>query len=353
MTIRGILLIIVTVFSGFAFAKGGAGSFGGGAILNPDVGPSYEQFLQRTQHILKMLPFVLHQTELTADEKSLFAKFPAVHEKFFTSKGNRIVYQILPQIKYEYLRDAPCLDPKGEEKDASARTDENGLHICLSYLRLTLPDRQLTNRNSWQKVSAVIVHELTHLLVGDNEDLAKAVEEIIRNQVTDVTFETFGLELGRMRDNLGAVLSGVTLAIESLRRRSDPAAMYASYISLNWLDDVLPNPDIFGISAFDKKHLLRYVALTEQIEALGYFWEKDQNERAELNKIFSNRRRITAREFIAGKNDLVVCHPFCDEMNAGDFIYRINSNDRKHALLQMQEIEKILKVIVRYLSNLK
>jgi hypothetical protein len=88
--------------------------------------------------------------------------------KMFDQKTK--VFDVINSLKIEVRRTRPCLDKSGAKVDGSIYADSPGA-ICLSLPRLV---KKLNDATLEKQISALIIHEITHLVGGDEAEAVTA-----------------------------------------------------------------------------------------------------------------------------------------------------------------------------------
>lgn len=178
-------LVFAVLFALPALAHaGGVIGGGGGGGTTPPVHASVEDIRFITVNGKKVIVAWLNRLEYFYKTKDHWdaahprPKIPpppsALMAKFFDAKPN--IFQVLTESTIEARLQTPCADRDGKPVDASIVATPPA-NICMSLSRL---HEKLYESNYERQIEALILHELTHLMGGD-EDEAVYIQKLVLN----------------------------------------------------------------------------------------------------------------------------------------------------------------------------
>lgn len=233
------------------FAKGGAGSFGGGGNSDEDTPVSFADFQAQSRTAIEILPAVFRRLEVSAPaSRELYAKL-------FTGGA---VYAVIPQVQWSIEEHKPCFSPEGEVRDASAKTEGGRRTVCLSYARLA---PQLNSANAASKITSLLAHEVSHL-VDASEDEAILLEQTVKTRVSMSTFTLYSLAQAQSEEGLREVI----MLLEQETQNQTPAVIGSATLMVEqWLQKA--SNAALGVQFVGKEDLFRVRAQLMMLKAQG------------------------------------------------------------------------------------
>lgn len=192
-----------------ARAEGGVSGGGGGTVPSNAAGVAAVHSAIEQSRLALMLYF---------NDQNVRRRSGEVSSGALLFDGERTIFDVIRSTAIEVKEEAPCIDPRGEEKDGAAPSF-GANSICISAKTLAA---KLTTDNGWDQTIALVGHELSHLL-GTNEDQAVKIQtEIItalsQRRASDLSgIANDGmLKLLQVRAAVDALNSGQTMDPQNL-----------------------------------------------------------------------------------------------------------------------------------------
>lgn len=238
---------------------------------------SYEGFLNLREAARQAYP----SKEYPMLDKEDLLRLKTIFNK--VNLSGKEIQSLIYSTRIKKLENGPCIH-KEVEHDSSADFKNNT--ICFSLERIE--NRKIPFRELSTKLTGLSIHELTHLLLGLNEDEAEFVQKIFE-KINRVFHPSFALNL-KIRLVFDLIFQ-FSEFLDSLEKEVNAKESFTQICnSIGYIDGTLENElsAITQSSFFDKKHVFseEAIKLSEKIlEGSDLFGICDQGDRIKYKEI--------------------------------------------------------------------
>ena len=357
------VLIALTLLTNVAAAaphessQEGTSSSGGGDVPAEQRLP-YWHMKSELDRIRGLLPYIFRHIEVMAtfsDPKStdpIGVLFRSINHKLFTGATGRTVYDALKIANIELRETGPCTGPSGQDVDGSAYSVSGD--VCLSYERL---QPKLSIGNIYSKLTALLVHEATHL-AGGTEDESLLLQSTTELNIAGPAFFYFEDAKNALLEKVDSAITQANDLATSLQGLEDSFTcleLPALSAKLDELQHVLSlgSHDFYRFLSY-RKSIQVAQAYLKSFQLNYYCIPTNAKGRESYDRLFAGKQEMPLRDLISGadqsgKSDGDVGMMFDKSITMSHVGY----HDKKHASIELNQITRELEAIHNELKQIQ